>query len=458
MYKPDMSGDQNILLIDDDSDAILSLARALKAAGITHPIHIATNKEQGLSLQHEYSPQVIVQDLCIDEAIGPESGFELLRSILNHDSTCRVIVLTGYGTPELGVTCLKNGAASFLEKPPDISHLSALILDGIKQSDLRRNYEQLSKDSVSLTNIIGESDAIKKLRKEIEYAASNDQPLLITGETGTGKGLCAQAIHKLSKRSKGKYVRYQPNFSTPDLVNSDLFGHKKGAFTGADADRSGLLVEADTGTLFLDEIDELPLETQVSLLGVLQEKSFRPLGSNGEIASDFRLICASNQDIDQCVSEKKVRQDFYHRIAHARIHIPALRERKQDIPLLAEFFLEKLRSAEKVSVISLENDAIAKLQAYNWPGNIRELQAIVEGGAYKAQFESRVSIIADDLMFTPKKLSADSEASFHDLVEDFKLTLIEEALARHDGNQVKAAIDLQMDRSTLRRIVSRKEQ
>lgn len=451
-----MSTGANVLLVDDDEDALLSLVRALKPSLPGTALHAAANQEKALRLISETHPAVLVMDLCINERIGPESGYELLRTVSKQDPTLRIIVLTGYGSIEAGVKSLELGASSFIEKPPDPSHLAALIKDGINQSTLRRSFNELktqNKDTLS-SIIIGNSLSTQKIRDEIRYAAQTNQPVLITGETGTGKGLCALAIHKLSKRSKNNFVRYQPTFGAGDLVGSELFGHIKGAFTGADSARTGLIEESSGGTLFLDEVDELPFETQVTLLGVLQDRKVRRLGANSETEADFRLITATNQSIEDSVKSKKVREDFYHRISHLRIQLPPLRERLEDIKELAEHKLTALRDSENISSVNLSSEALDKLQSHSWPGNIRELEAVIEGAAYRAQFRSSSTIESIDLDIRGNR-SSTSPLTFQEQVESFKMKLIEEALNRNAGNQVKAAQSLGLDRSSMRRILKR---
>jgi len=447
--------EKNVILIDDDGDSVLSLTRALKASGLEAQIHAATEAEKGLSLLKTKKPQVAVVDLCLDEARGVQSGFELVGKILQADSTCRVIVLTGHGSVELGVKALEMGAANFLEKPAEISHLKALVLDGILQSDLKRSYQNLTEESSDLAGrLIGKSAAIENVRECMRYAGSNNQTTFIMGETGTGKGLCASVIHQISKRSSYPFVRYQPNFAAADLVNSDLFGHVKGAFTGATEDRKGLLAEAHQGTLFLDEIDELPIETQVTLLGVLQEKKYRPVGSTREHEVDFRLICASNRNLSESLKSGKIREDFYHRIAHYSINLPALRERKEDILPLAKHILSRLREKEQVNVLDIAEASEEKLNSYDWPGNVRELEAVVEGAAYRAQYKQHTRIHSDDILLNFESTDS-ATGSFHDQLQAFKSKIINNALAEHMGNQVQAAKALGLDRSTLRRILAK---
>jgi DNA-binding NtrC family response regulator len=449
--------EENVLLVDDDGEMLVSLSRALKATGITAAIHAASRHDKALEILLDKNPQVAVVDLSLDEKTGVESGFALIRDILANDSTCRIIVLTGHSSLEHGVRAVNMGAANFLEKPADPAHLSALITDGLSQSDIRRAFSRLAiqKTNFIQNPVIGNSSVMQALLKEVEYASRNSLPVLISGETGTGKGLIAKTIHLLSERAKKNFVRYQANFGTADLVNSDLFGHQKGSFTGAAEDRKGLFAEAEGGTFFLDEIDELPLEVQVTLLGVLQDKKYRVLGGNKELPLDIRLISATNQDPDKCLADGKIRKDFFHRIAHVKLHIPPLRDHREDIAELCKYFISKIRDAENLSVLSIEDGALNNLSSYDWPGNVRELEAVIEGAMHRAQYEGRTSISSVDVQTGRSGAQASGE-NFHDQVKNFKLKLIKDKLSQVGGNQLKAAKELGLDRSTLRRLLEEK--
>lgn len=449
-----------VLIVDDEAEALLSLSRALKALASNLIIDGVVSAAQALDCLGKSEPQVVLMDLSLNSKQGVESGFDLLNALVSSGSNCKVIVLTGHANIEYGVRALNMGAAHFLEKPPDLQHLLALIRDCANQTEIFKAYQSSAKNSHSLIlnqEIVGGSREVEELRNEIVFAATTNQSILLLGETGTGKTLCASLIHQLSSRANNKFICYAPAYHSADLVNSDLYGHLKGAFTGAHESRTGLLQEADRGTFFLDEIDELPQDTQISLLRVLQNKTFRSLGSNKEERSDFRLISASNREPKELLDKNKIREDFFHRIAHRVIQVPALRNRVTDIKELSEACLRSLTKREQLNVFYFSDLAIKKLEQYKWPGNIRELHAVVEGAAYLAQFNNRVVIEESDLRIESKLFGSESvePQGFHALVENYKKNLVEQAMKVSGGNQVQAAKSLGLDRSSLRRILGR---
>jgi two-component system C4-dicarboxylate transport response regulator DctD len=445
------------LIVDDDFEAGQSLARLLKSFVVDLDVAAVSSAAKAKALVANQAPQVAIVDLCLEQTQGVESGFSLIAELLALDPSMRVIVLTGHADVAHGIRALQLGAASFLEKPADPPHLIALVKDALNQSQLRRAYQALrDKPSSDLQQrLCGESMAMQKLREEVLQAAQTNQAVLRLGETGTGKGVAARAIHDFSRRARNPFVRYQPNFATPDLVNSEIFGHSKGAFTGAAADRLGLLKEVGQGTFFLDEIEELPLETQVALLGSLQERVFRAVGSNREQIIECRLICASNEDPLAAIENGRLRRDFYHRLAHCLIYLPPLRERLEDIPELTSHLLDRLRAKEETSVLGIATDALHSLQSYAWPGNVRELEACIENAAYRAQFKNRTTIKAEDLKFVTAAQHSSTALSFSEQIELYKKKLLQDSLLAHGGNQLQAAKALGMERSTLRRILAR---
>jgi len=448
-----------ILLADDDATALRSMSQSLARREPSFIQFTANSAAEALSIAAKERPDAAVVDLSIDPAIGPESGLALISQLGELDPTMRILVLTGHGSDEYGIRALQQGAASFMVKPAEIAHLIALLKDAVNYAQLKRSFFRVTEVSERLTALTGlstRSPAMEPVLEAVAYAASNRQPVLLIGETGVGKGIIAQAIHRSSSKPTAPFIRFQPRFGTADLVSSELFGHEKGAFTGALEQRRGLVEEANGGTLFLDEVDELPLETQVLLLNVLQEKIFRRVGSNRDLKSDFRLISATNRPIKKSLHENKLREDFYHRIAHCVVEIPPLRERIEDISQLANFFLTQLVNREKLAVHGIASDALHKLERHNWPGNVRELQATVEGGVYRANFHERRYVELSDLTLkNAKESESTSGRSFREQVEQYELDLIRDAMAKSGGNQSKAAELLQLDRSTLRRILQR---
>lgn len=454
----------DILLVDDDAELVQSLVRVLARLVSPRTICAAGNASRAIELLQSERPLVAVIDLCLDERVGIDSGFELLSQIKSNAPDVRVLVLTGHGSQSNGIRAMQHGAASFLEKPAEPEHLAALIRDAITQAELRREYERLAKEGASrgAAELCGESPAIVKLREEVAFAAATSQPVLLLGETGTGKSLCARLIHQQSSRRAKKFVHYQPNFGGGDIVQSELFGHTKGAFTGAVESRRGLVLEADGGTLFIDELDAVPKDTQVLLLDLVQEQRIRPVGADGYQRVQCRFIAATNKPLDEVLSQGLVRKDLHHRLAHNVITMPPLRERRDDIPMLASAVLQSLREREALNVFEVDSRLMLQLQGHSWPGNIRELQGAIETGAYRAHFNGRSAITPEDVTLGGKgrevslggadTVSIGDGVSFHERVESFKRALVRQALATCEGNQVQAALLLGVDRGTIRRL------
>lgn len=449
---------KSVLLVDDEEALLRTLARQLSARAPEIDIHTTTDPAAALELVRKIRPSIVISDLSIDESIGPESGLTLVGDILTIDPTCRVIVLTGHTDDEFGIAAIKVGAASFIRKPPNSDHLYALIIDGILFSDLKRENLRLMATRPSAVStrlrLISHSQAMHELLGQAEFAADHALPLLISGETGVGKGVLARAIHEASSR-RGPFIRFQPSLSSSEIVSSELFGHERGAFTGAIATRVGLLEEADQGTLFIDEVDELPNDTQVLLLEALQERRFKRLGGNREIASDFRVIAATNRPVGEAVKTGKLRADFLHRIAQHRLELPPLRKRQEDLELLAEGFISTLAQREKLAVSGLAPSGLNKLRSYTWPGNIRELQATIELATYRAASDERRFIEADDIYLNCIEDTSINPGSFRAQVDAFEQKLILDALNRTGGNQSQAAKELGLDRSSFRRLLTR---
>lgn len=450
-----------VLIVDDEIAVARSLQRALEKKNPHTLFILAHDKETALQAVREQAPSIIILDLTIEISAGPESGLSLLDKIIQHDRLCRIIVLTGHSKHEYGIEALQRGAFTYIEKPANIDIVHAFIQDGLTVVELKRAHHKNQNGHPVISHelaIHSQSSAMRTVLPQIEFAAQTNQPLLITGETGTGKGVLARLIHSQSARKKFPFIRYQPSFTNADLVASELFGHKKGAFTGAIEDKKGLIEEAHNGTLFIDEIDSLPKETQVSLLETLQEKTFRKLGTSREQKSDFRLIAALNKDPKKLIKEGILREDFYHRIAHCIIDLPALRDRSEDFELLSQNCLDTICDREKLQIAFIEPTAIRKLKKHTWPGNLRELHATIEGAAYKAAIQKRSYISKEDLpdYTTDEDSISLSHMSFRERIQQYEEHIVLQALHEAKGNQALAAKNLQMDRTVFRRILLRK--
>lgn len=447
----------DILLVDDDADLVQSLVRVLSKLVAPRTICAAGSAKKALELCASERPSVAIIDLCLDEQRGVASGFELLTRLRAADHELRVLVLTGHGSVENGVEALRVGAASFLEKPVEPEHLAALIKDAVTHVELRRAYNELSRVRLSdlADGLVGISSAIERVREEIRFVASTNQPVLLLGETGVGKGVCARMIHDLSARRSRKLVHYNPSFAGGDIVHSELFGHVKGAFTGAADSRRGLILEADGGTLFIDELDAVPSDTQVMLLDVIQEQRVRPVGSDTYRKVDCRFIAATNCSLEEALARGVIRRDLHHRLAHSVVSLPALRERKEDLPVLAESVLARMRERDGINVFGCDSAVFARCAAYSWPGNVREYQGVIENAAYRANFKGRSEILVEDLPLDRSGACPESgaaPASFHEQVETFKRSLVQQALSSCGGNQVQAAALLGIDRGTIKRL------
>jgi DNA-binding NtrC family response regulator len=450
-----------ILFVDDEqptAELTVALVRPYLAPEAT--ILCASSHTEAIKQFREHQPSLVVTDLSLVSASGPDSGFALIRELQRQSPRPEILVLTSHHETQYGIEALKHGAAAFLAKPPHPEHLAALINNGLNNAALRAAYANLNHQHPAdeISEFHGSSAHAKRIRDQIRFAASSRLPLLITGESGTGKGLVAHAVHRRSRLS-GKFVRYQANFVSGDLFASEMFGHTKGAFTGALSTRRGLLLEANEGTFFLDEIDELPLSAQVTLLGVLQDKQFRQLGSNAETSSQFRLISATNCPTDEALQNGKLRRDFFHRISAVTIYLPPLRERPEDIAPLATAALERAQLEADLPPISISDNALLHLESHSWPGNVRELLQEVQQAAYRALFRGDNRIEVEDISVvqngenSPKPEEYSANTDFQTQVQTFKRNLVLRALEQTNNNQVHAARLLGIDRGSLRRIL-----
>jgi two-component system response regulator HydG len=366
---------ERVLIVEDDPPTRTGLAELVQAWGFY--TDEAVDGEDALRKVTTFRPAIIVSDLVMPRM----GGRELLKSLRDQLSDITFILLTAQGTVESAVEAIKEGAYDYLSKPVDPNRLRILLQKSMeRQSTLRevRTLRRQLRDSGSFGRIIGNSAGIRSVYRIIEQAAPTHASVLISGESGTGKELIAQTIHELSPRATFPFVAINCAAIPETLLESEIFGHEKGAFTGAHDRRTGVFELAHRGTLFLDEIAEMQPATQVKLLRVLQERRFRRLGGTEELHVDLRVVAATNQDLARLVAEGRFREDLFYRINVIPLHLPPLRERRGDVALLADHFLAKHAKELEKPVRAIAQDAMALLDAYSWPGNVRELENVIE--------------------------------------------------------------------------------
>ena len=358
-----------VLLVDDEEDLCTLMQMSLMRMGIrTHIAHRLEDAKKRLA-DHQY-------DACLTDLNLPDgNGLQLLEFISEHHPSLPVAVLTAYGNMDIAIAALKAGAFDFVSKPINQKHLEQLLQKALNKPV---DYQSNQQDTLEYKMLIGQSKPIQQLRTTLHKIARSQAPVFITGESGTGKEVVANLVHRLSNRSEGPFIAINCGAIPAELMESELFGHKKGSFTGAMQDKQGLIQSAHGGSLFLDEIAELPLSMQVKLLRAVQEKRIRPLGSDIEIDVDFRVISASHQDLEAQVQQGKFRQDLFFRIHVMDLVLPALRERGQDILLLADHFIQKVAQEWGIPAKQLTPRAQQFLLEQYYPGNVRELRNIIE--------------------------------------------------------------------------------
>jgi len=453
--------DKKILIIDDDESIIWVIKKALEPLG--YKISSRTKLASGLKAAQD-KPHIILLDLILPDG----DGLEGLREIRSVSPDTVVIMITANARMQSTITAMKEGAYDYIEKPFDIEELKIIIENAFRDLSLREELKNLRKAASETENpqMIGKSPRMLKVFKDIGKVAAKDINVLITGESGTGKELVAKAIHYNSSRASEPFIAINSASIPKNLLESELFGYKRGAFTGAVKDKKGTIETANKGTLFLDEISELDPDLQAKLLRFLQEKEFSPLGSNETIKADVRIIGASNKDLAAAVQSGQFREDLYYRFNVVQIKLPPLRERKEDIPLLAKNFLreatEKLETGEK----ELSRDAKAQLLKYDWPGNVRELENVIKRACVlssgtiienkdllieEADSYSIKDFLEEKLKHYLKDMTSISNCNLYDTVlSEAEKALISIVFKETNGNQLKTAKVLGINRNTLR--------
>lgn len=442
-----------ILMIDDDEDVLLAAKMLLKKYNYTVIIEKNPNKIPFLLNNDTYDVILLDMNFSKDTTSGKE-GFEWLGKIKEKDPQAVVIMITAFGDVEMAVRALKDGATDFILKPWQNEKLIATISTAIKlkksynEVDKLRKAKQMLEEQISqpFRDIIGNSIPMQEVYTLIDRVAKTDANVLILGENGTGKELIARAIHQKSLRADNSFVAVDMGAITETLFESELFGHKKGAFTDAREDRPGRFELANDGTLFLDEIGNLSLNLQSKLLSALQSRKVTRVGSNNAVDVDIRLICATNMPIEQMVKEGKFRQDLLYRINTVEVHIPPLADRVDDIVMLANHFLDHYSKKYRKEVLSIAQDAITKLKKYAWPGNVRELQHSIERAVIMAD---SATLQETDFLFSRK---SDSSVGIDTLnLDEVEKAAVVKGLQLHNGNISKAADELGLTRASLYR-------
>jgi DNA-binding NtrC family response regulator len=436
-----------LLIIEDEKITRKSLTDILTEEG--YEVYSAEDGEEGLSIFNNIKPEIVITDLRLPKL----DGMTVLSSILSVAPSCKVILITAYPTVDTAVTSLKNGAYDYLTKPFSPEKLLSILRNiNQLQNVLIENAELKNKiQLLENKNIIGNSISMKRLIETINQIAHNDSTILIEGESGTGKELVAKALHKISSRREENFVTVSCSSIPESLLESELFGHEKGAFTGAIKRHIGLFERATRGTIFMDDIDDFPLSMQVKLLRVIQERELTPVGGNQNINIDVRIICATKINLRKKVEEKLFREDLYYRLNIIPISIPPLRERKDDIPLLVEFFFRKHRAEDKIML--LNKNIFSKLMDYDWPGNVRELENIVErmiALSFSGEIDPSILDLHEGIR-TPKALIDNFEKinSLEEYISNKEREIIEWALKKSQNNITNAARLLKIPRTTL---------
>jgi len=364
-----------LLLIDDEADVQYSFRRIFDSPDIEWAT--ASSGEEGLKLIPKIKPDLVLMDI----RMGGMSGLETLRRFRQMDSKLLVILMTAYGTTQTAIEAMKLGAYDYLLKPFDVPKLKEIVANALKAArDMKQvvSYQPLLESEDYELGIVGRSEAMQQVFKLIGQLAASDATALITGETGTGKELVARAIYHHSARSQQPFLAINCAAIPEQLLESELFGHERGAFTGATSQRIGRFEQCNKGTVFLDEIGDMTPATQTKILRVLQSGTFERVGGNQPIQVDVRVIAATNQPLDQAVARREFRADLFYRLNVVRVHLPPLRERREDIPLLVNYFLKTLAPDPKRPPKSLSRDAVKALKDYHWPGNVRELENVIQ--------------------------------------------------------------------------------
>ncbi|MDN3652437.1 PEP-CTERM-box response regulator transcription factor [Thalassotalea ponticola] len=435
---------EKLLIVDDDP----GIQKQLKWSLSDYDVVLAQDQDSAISALRLHEPKVVLLDLGLppDEANASE-GLATLQQILSLAPFTKVIVITGNDEHQVALDAIANGAYDFYQKPLDSDVVNVIVKRAFMMAELEKENRQIRELGGVDSGIIGNSQAMEKVRNIIERIASTEITVLLLGESGTGKEVLANAVHKQSNRNKKPFIAINCASIPENLLESELFGFEKGAFTGAHKTTKGKIEMAQGGTLFLDEIGDMPFNLQAKLLRFLQERVVERVGGRQEIAVDVRVVCATNQDLLAMAEQKLFREDLYYRISEMVINIPPLKEREFDVIVLARYFLLKFAQDYNVKVKGFSDGAVAALKAHSWPGNIRELQNKIKSAVIMA---SGQVISSDDLGFNDEvELDIDQQFNLRSLREQAESTAIKQAYSMSEGNMSKTAQLLGITRPTL---------
>jgi len=437
-----------ILVVDDEADHAEAMAESLERIG--HSCLVATSGREGLRMIEENNPDIILTDLKMDDV----SGMEILQAAREKLPDSQVIMITAFPDVDSAVSAMEQGALTYLRKPVHVKEVRTVVEKAIERLELsRRNVEleQRLDDKFGFEGIIGSTHKMKEIFRTLKQIAPTTATVLIMGESGTGKELIAQAIHNNSPRKRRPFVALNCAALSEGILESELFGHEKGAFTGADYQRKGRFEYADKGTLFLDEVGDMPMATQIKLLRVIEQHEIMRVGSNKPIKVDVRLIAATHQNLEKLVEEKKFREDLYFRLNVVNIKLPPLRERKDDIPIMIDAFIREFSREHNKNVTGMTPQARAILTRYNWPGNVRELKNTIES---MVVVSTKPVLDVEDIpehIRSGAQTSRPSELTPGMSLEEAEQELIRRTLEMTGGNREETAKILKIGERTLYR-------
>lgn len=453
-----------VLIVDDERD-MLNMLKLVVARQCDCEVMLATTGRMALTALESRRPDVVVTDIKMPDL----DGLGLLKKVIELDDTISVIVMTGYGTIEMAVQALKDGAYDFLQKPFDKEHIVRVIRYCLERTRLLRDNRQLQEKLDNLEpprGFVGQSPALRRTLDLIARIADTDATVLIRGESGTGKELAARALHELSRRRKRRMITVNCPALPEQILESELFGYSRGAFTGATQDKQGVFLAADQSTILLDEIADIPVTVQTKLLRVLQEKEIQPLGQNRTIRVDVRVVASTNQDLEERIQKGAFRADLFYRLNVVTVKMPALRMMREDIPLLAHHFLERYKQEHQRPGLKISAEALQFLFQREWPGNVRELQHMVKRAVLLAPGETLT--LADfcateespDRWCRPDELirklgSLPYNEAKTEIVRQFTVAYLRQLLAVNQGNVTAAARQCNLERQALQRLMRR---